>query len=117
MISEKTYYELLWFKDEPLALDGTLSDRMKDIIKDEYIVPNSLTHKYIESSDEYVVGIPKDWRISDKGLDVLDEFEKEREKTAQAAKEKRNERCFQIFNSLLSATFGAVIALLLSYIF
>lgn len=117
MISEETYYNLCLFKDGPIALDGTLTDRMDYIIKNEYIVPNSTTNEYIESADEYVVGITKDWRVSPAGFDALAEFENERKKAAQAAEEKRNERLFQMFNSLVSATFGAVVALIFGKIF
>lgn len=115
MISEETYYNLRLFGEGPVGLDGNLSERMSFIIEKKLILP--VSGEWVQTGkDDWGLDV-KLWGLSPEGEDALSEFENERKKTAQAAEEKRYERLFQIFNSLGSAVFGALAALILSRVF
>ena len=104
VISEKTYYELLLFKEGPIALDGQLTRRMKDIIEAGYIEPNKETPDQIGNS-EWVSRV-SEWRLSDREIDALSEFENDRQQKAKNAHDKRTDR-----NIAIAALVVAVITL------
>ena len=104
MISEKTYYELRLFKDSPVALDGRLTQRMEDIIVAGYIEPNKGALEQMEDS-EWTSRV-SEWRLTDRGLDALSEFENDRKQKAKDAHEKRTDR-----NIAIAALIVAVITL------
>jgi len=90
VISEKDYYELSLFRNGPIALDGRLSDRMKALIEEKYIVVNSYDRGHPDPN-EWTIDI-KDWRISDKGKDALQDFERELEQKAKDERDKQIDR-------------------------
>lgn len=104
MISEKTYYELLLFKEGPVALNGRLTQRMRDIIEVGYIEPNK--EELEQTWDSEWANRVLDWRLSDRGLDALSEFERDRQQKAEDAHNKRTDR-----NIAIAALIVAVITL------
>ena len=104
MISEKTYYELLLFKEGPVALDGRLTQRMRDIIEAGYIEPSK--ENLEQTGDSEWVSRVLEWRLSDRGLDALSAFENDRQQKAKDAYDKRTDR-----NIAIAALVVAVITL------
>ena len=104
VISEKTYYELLLFKEGSVALDGRLTQRMRDIIEADYIEPSKENLEQTGDS-EWVIRV-LEWRLSDRGLDALSAFENDRQQKAKDAYDKRTDR-----NIAIAALVVAVITL------
>lgn len=117
MLSEKNYHELLPFRDGSICLGKDLNERVQYLIDEKLIVPNSFINEYLESSDEWVIGIPKDWQISSNGIDALEEFERYvREKCAKEKKDKEDAENQRTANRFDMLTFGAVSAIIGSFI-
>lgn len=104
MISEKTYYELLLFKEGPVALDGRLTQRMRDIIEEGYIEPSK--ENLEKTGDSEWTSRVSEWRLSDRGLDALSEFENDRQQKAKDTHNKRTDR-----NIAIAALVVAVVTL------
>ena len=106
MISEKTYYELLLFKDGPIGLDGRLSKRLEYIIEQGLIeaATRRTEHPY---ENEWVIEV-ESWKLSEKGSDSLAEFEKDRQNEAETESKEKRANHFQLLNTVLGAFLGAL---------
>lgn len=110
MISEKTYYELSFFKNSPVSLDGKLTDRVLHLEESKFIKREK--DELIEVGDGEFHSVTKVWSITPLGEDALQEYEQSLEREIREEADQRRRRISQNRFDFLLAVAGAVVGVL-----
>ena len=106
MISPKTYYELSFFKDSPVSLDGKLTDRILCLEESKFVKRGRA--ELIEVGDGDFYSSTREWSITPLGEDVLQEYEQSLEDEVKRESNQRKERISQKRFDFLLAVIGAI---------
>lgn len=106
MISKASYETLVKFRDGPIEVDDR-EDRIISLIDDHLIEPDE-TYSVDRSSPGfyYIQVIPKTWRITLLGKDVLSEYEEVMRQQSEQVRQKKSDRAFEIFLVILAYALG-----------